>query len=325
MKSTTLITGATGFIGKQIVEQLLSKKNTYLKAIVRSLDKVLPSGIEVLNANLLDDAGLKPEWLSDVEVVIHCAARVHVLKEEAADPSAEFYKMNRDATLNLAKLAAQSGVKRFVFISTVLVNGNQSKAPFTESDGAAPVDAYALSKYEAEQGLFDIAQHSDMEIVIIRSPLVYGPFAPANFARLVKWVNNRVPLPLGAVQNRRSFIALDNLVDFILLCSERKASPKAANQLFLISDGEDVSTSSLLKKVANAYDVTSRLFSVPVALMTFFAKLLGKPNIASSLFGDLQVNNNKARDLLGWKPVTTMDRQLSKMAELERGWLPRGQ
>jgi nucleoside-diphosphate-sugar epimerase len=220
--------------------------------------------------------------------------------------------MNRDAKLNLARQAADAGVERFIFISSIKVNGEDTSAglPFKPDDKNIPADPYGLSKYEAEQGLLALGEETDMEVVIIRPPLIYGPNVKANFASMMAWVNKGVPLPFGAIHNQRSLVALDNLVSFIMLCMSH---PKAANEVFLIADGEDVSTSDLLRKVAKAFGKQSRLIPVPVELMTFFATLIGKGAMANRLFGSLQVDSSKARELLGWKPVITMDEQLAKM------------
>jgi nucleoside-diphosphate-sugar epimerase len=250
--------------------------------------------------------------------VIHTAARVHIMDDSAADPLTEFRKVNTAGTLNLAQQAADAGVKRFIFISSIKVNGEMTLVdqPFKPNDNYISTDPYGLSKYEAEQGLLAIAEETSMEIVIIRPPLVYGPNVKANFASMIKWINKGVPLPFGAIHNQRSLVALDNLVDFIALCADRAKSPKAANQVFLISDGEDVSTTTLLQKVARAFGKKPRLIPVPVWLMTFSAKLIGKGDMANRLFGSLQVDSSKARDLLGWQPVVTMDEQLAKMGEV---------
>jgi nucleoside-diphosphate-sugar epimerase len=257
--------------------------------------------------------GRNDNFLYGVDVVVHVAARAHIMRDEVSDPLAEYRRVNRDATLALARMAAEAGVNRFVFVSSIGVNGNQTVKPFSESDEAHPHDAYSLSKYVAEQGLLAIARETGMEVVIIRPPLVYGVNAPGNFGSLVKWVKKGVPLPLGAVRNLRSLVALDNLVDFIALCADPDRSPNAANEVFLISDGVDVSTSDLLLKVAKACGVKSRLLPVPVGLMRFAAKVLGKGAVADRLFGNLQVDSSKARDLLGWKPVVTMDEALERM------------
>ncbi|MBL1353048.1 MAG: NAD-dependent epimerase/dehydratase family protein, partial [Zetaproteobacteria bacterium] len=204
--------------------------------------------------------------------------------------------------------------KRFVFISSIKVNGETTtgKPPFLPSDTYITTDPYGLSKLEAEQGLFKLAQETGMEVVVIRPPLIYGSNVKANFRKLIETVDKGVPLPLGAVHNQRSLVALDNLVDFIMLCAEH---PKAANETFLISDDDDVSTTLLLQRIAKALDKPSRLIPVPVGLMRFTARLVGKADVAERLFGSLQVNSSKAQTLLGWQPVISMDQQLKKTVE----------
>lgn len=321
-----LVTGATGFVGKALVTDLFSKA-CEVKGLVRQPSLVLPLAVEqIVVGDLLEltvdgSSSFLREIFNGIDVVVHTAARVHVMNDSASNPLAEFRKVNCDATLVLARLAAESGVKRFVFLSSIKVNGELTQLghPFTPDDVNVPDDPYGLSKYEAEQGLLALAQETEMEVVIIRPPLVYGPGVKANFASMMKWVGKPVPLPFGAIYNQRALVALDNLVSFIGLCADRDKSPKAANQIFLISDGEDMSTTQLFRKVRQAFNLQSpsgikaRLVPVPVFIMTFFAKLLGKGGVSNRLFASLQVDSSKARDLLGWEPVITMDEQLAKM------------
>jgi nucleoside-diphosphate-sugar epimerase len=326
-----LITGATGFVGRVLVDSLIDA-NCDITALVRESSSILLEEVvqvagcdlkELLLSRSSSQNKIK-QILQGIDVVIHLAARVHVMEDNSADSLTEFRTINRYATLVLARLASESGVKRFVFLSSIGVNGNNNQKPFTENDSPKPHDLYAISKYEAEQGLLALAKETDMEVVIIRPPLVYSSNAPGNFNSLVKWMGRPIPLPFGAIHNQRSLVALDNLVNFISLCVDRQKSPKAANQVFLISDGEDVSTTQLLRKVAKALNhhtpsgIKAWLVPVPVSIMTFFAKLLGKGAVANRLFGSLQVDSSKARDLLGWKPVVTMDEQLCKITENEK-------
>ncbi len=304
------ITGASGYIGSSVVEKCL-ERGFHIKAVVRKRQAL----DEVIEQVLIADLSLKPDLsvaLKGVDVVIHVAARAHILDDSVAEPLAEFRKVNVDGTLNLARQVAEARVKRFVFISSIGVNGNNNSRLFNESDKPSPQEPYAFSKYEAEQGLLCLAQKTDMEVVIIRPPLVYGFNAPGNFGSVMKWVNKRIPMPFGAIRNQRSFIALDNLVGFIIHCIDH---PKAANEVFLISDGEDVSTTQLLKKVTKSFGKRTFLLPIPVSWMTFSAKMIGKADVANRLFGSLQVDSSKARDLLGWKPVVTMDEQLKKIAD----------
>lgn len=308
-----LVTGATGFVGLALTRLLVYQR---LKVVggVRIVSSNLPHGvIQVSVGDILPDTDWR-DALSGVDALVHTAARVHVMHEKADDPLAEFRRVNVDGTLNLARQAAAAGVKRLVFISSVKVNGESTvlDKPFSPDDYPDPLDPYGISKREAEDGLFALSRETGMEVVIIRPTLVYGPGVKANFYTMMRWLHKGVPLPFGAVQNKRSLVALDNLVSFIVHCLDH---PKAANEIFLISDGEDVSTTELLQKMAKAFGKKALLLPVPVELIKFFANLLGKGDVVQRLFGSLQVDSSKARDLLGWRPVTTMDEQLKKTAD----------
>jgi nucleoside-diphosphate-sugar epimerase len=240
-----------------------------------------------------------------VQVVIHLAARVHVMHDSALDPLTEYRKVNVDGTLHLALQAAKAGVKRFIFMSSVKVNGEltTNDKPFTEEYAANPQDAYGVSKFEAEQGLLRIAQQTGMEVVIIRPPLVYGPGVKANFARLLQLIKYRIPLPFGAIYNKRSFVFVGNLVSLILQCM---AHPAAANQVFLVSDDCDLSTTELLRECALAMEVKPILWPVPQRLIEFCAVLIGKRDVMQRLCGNLQVDIAKVRILLGWTPPVSV-------------------
>ena len=316
MKPRILITGGSGFIGSALVEAL---SNVPSELVVSSRKKI-PDAFNVQQVTVGEING-KTDWcevLEGCDCVIHCAARVHIMNDSVSDPLALFREVNTVGTLALARQAVKAGVKRFVFLSSIKVNAETTKAnsPCREEVRQAPTDPYGLSKYEAEQGLLRIAQETALEIVIIRSPLVYGPGVKGNFASMAKWVKKGTPLPLGAINNKRSLIAIDNLVSFIVHCI---ACHEVANEVFLISDGEDVSTTELLKKVASAYGVKSCLLPVPVKLMGLVLELLGKGALAERLFGNLQVDCSKACNRLGWKPVITMDEQLRQMVAMEKG------
>ncbi len=316
MTKGLLVTGGTGFLGQALLQKLLASGRRPLIAAVRQKKTNLPLEVRV---EWVSELGSSTDWtacLEEVGVVIHCAARAHIMKEESTDPLLEYRRVNVQGTLALAEQAAKAGVHRFVYISSIKVNGERtaSNTPFHAEDIPAPEDAYGISKFEAEQGLVALARNTDMEVVIIRPPLVYGPEVKGNFASMVRWLCKGMPLPLGAVHNKRSLIALENLVDFIALCADPERSPRAANEVFLISDGEDVSTTELLRKVANAYDVPPRLLPVPVIWIQALVRLLGKRAVADRLLGSLVVDSSKARDLLGWKPVVSMGEQLKKMA-----------
>ena len=304
-----LITGASGYIGSSLVNECLNK-GFHVKAIVR----MQQSFDERIEQVMIGDLSLKPDLaqaLDKVDVVIHAAARAHIMNDHTVNPLTEFRRINTDATIDIATQAAKAGVKQFIFISSIGVNGNTSLNPFKESDTPNPKEPYAISKYEAELELLALAKKTDLEVVIVRPPLVYGPNAPGNFGRLLHFVYKYKVLPFGSVRNHRSFIALDNLTNFIIHCF---AHPKAANEIFLISDGEDVTTIGLLHKVAKAFGKKIFLIPVPVSLMRLSARILGKSDMANRLFCSLQVDNSKACDLLGWSPIVTMDEELTETA-----------
>ena len=315
-----LITGASGFIGKSLLNQLLND-NHRLTLLVRKHIPCLSSAIKqvVFGPNGLNS--IDEDVFKSIDSVIHLAGRAHQVKDASTCALNDFRFVNRDLTISLAKLSISHGVKRFIYLSSIKVNGEYTDSGncFTPDDFFFTNDPYGISKFEAEAGLLDLAVEFGIEVVIIRPPLVYGPGVKANFASMVGWVRKGIPLPFGMVDNKRSLIAIDNLVDFILLCADSSRSPKAANQVFLVSDGEDVSLTTLLRKVAKAYGARARLLPVPVSFMRLAAKLLGRSDMADRLFGDLQVDSSKARELLGWKPVITMDEQLRKMAEFNKG------
>ena len=308
-----LVTGATGFIGQAVVVELL-KQGFNVNAAVRKTSPALPEAVQQHIVGDLSTLTEKLSVLQNTDVIIHLAARAHIMHETADEPLTEFRKVNATTTLNLARQAVEAGVKRFIFISSIKVNG-ETTAPgqaFQAEINTPPSDPYALSKYEAEYGLLSLAKNTEMEVVIIRPPLVYGPGVKANFSSLIEWLNKGLPLPLGAVNNQRSLIALDNLASFIIHCIDH---PKAGNEIFLPADAEDVSTTQLLHKIARALHKKARLLPVPACWMTFIARLMGKQAINSRLFASLQVDSSKTRDLLDWQPVVTMDEQLSKIAE----------
>jgi len=311
-----LLTGSTGFIGSAISRYLLGDMIAF-KGVSRHERKIIENE-KVHYAFQINDDTNWLEALNDVDVVVHVAGKAHVMKSINNESLAEYKSLNVDGTLSLARQCAENGVKRFIFISTINVNGAFTVKPFTAGDDPDPIDTFAQFKWKAEKALWNIQQATGMEVIIIRSPLVYGPSVKGNFASIIQLIKKGIPLPLGCTtKNKRSFIALENLVDFILLCADYNKTPQAANQTFVISDGEDVSTAELFHRVAKGYGKKSRLFPFPVFLLRLGAKLLGKQDMADRLLGSLQVDSAKARDLLGWQPVITMDEQLRKMAKIE--------
>lgn len=308
-----LVTGATGFVGGAAVD-LLVKRGQFVRVATRRVGVSTAASAAIVTVG---DMSAQTDWsvaLAGVDAVVHAAARVHVMQDAAADPLAEFRRVNVHGTLHLARQAAAAGVRRFVFISSVKVNGEATDLgmPFSVDDMPAPLDAYGISKFEAEQGLREIAAQTGLEVVVIRPPLVYGPGVKANFQAMMRFLARGMPLPLGAINNRRSLVALDNLVDLMVTCIDH---PAAANQIFLVSDGEDLSTTQLLQRMGQALGRPARLIPVPVALIKLGAGLLGKPAIAQRLCGSLQVDISKTRQLLGWTPPVSVDEGLKRAAE----------
>lgn len=309
-----LITGATGFVGQALSHEAILRGYSVLEAVRRTPRNRRNTFIADING--------KTDWaeaLNGVDSVVHLAARVHVMRDTEANPLARFREVNVDGTFNLAQQAAAAGVSRFIFLSSVKVNGEFTEAgqPFTADDLSAPENPYGVSKYEAENLLRKIASETGMEVVIIRAPLVYGPSVKANFGSMMRWLSRGLPLPLAAVtENRRSLVALDNLVDLIMICLYH---PAAANQTFLASDGEDLSTAELLKRMGAAMGRPAHLFYLPPALLKLGATALNKTDIHQRLCGSLQLDIAKTRDLLGWTPPVSMDEGLRRTAE---GFLP---
>jgi len=307
-----LVTGANGFVGRALCAEVVAR-GMDARGISRSPCD-LPMGVENL---VVGDINVNTDWgnaLSGGEVVIHLAARVHVMSDTAENPLAEFRRVNVQGTLSLARQAAAAGVRRFIFVSSIKVNGESTQlgSPFRADDAPAPLDAYGVSKMEAEQGLREMALQTGMEVVIIRPPLVYGPGVEANFAAMMRWLQRGVPLPFGAIHNQRSLVALDNLVDLIVTCL---AHPAAANQTFLVSDGEDVSTTQLLRMVGRAMGCPARLIPVPVGLLRTAARMVGKPDVALRLCGSLQINMEKTNQVLGWRPPLTLNEGLRRVVK----------
>jgi nucleoside-diphosphate-sugar epimerase len=311
MKGRVLVTGGLGFVGKAVVTGALVQGYA-VRASTRQRVASPTSRIEYIHVG---DLGHATDWTSALEgvsTVVHCAARAHVLHDTEVDPTSAFRNANMHGSLSLARQAAAAGVKRFVFLSSIGVNGMQTVpgCAFSEADQPEPHNAYALSKWEAEQGLMHIAAETGLEVVIIRPPLVYGCNAPGNFGSLMRAVQKGWPLPLGAVHNQRSLVALDNLVDFIITCITH---PQAANQTFLVGDGRDLSTTELVRGMAQAAGVSVRLLPVPVWALQAGASLLGKGDAVQRLCGNLQVDISKARKLLGWVPPVSVEDGLQRV------------
>jgi nucleoside-diphosphate-sugar epimerase len=308
-----LVTGGSGFVGKPLCKELLGQ-GWQVVAAARSHYCQSPPGLEMAVVGAIGGETNWTDALRGTDVVIHLAARVHIMRDEAADPLAEFRVVNVQGTLTLARQAAKAGVRRFIYLSSIKVNGEQTLPgqAFTEQDMPAPLDPYAISKYEAEEGLLKLAQQTGMEVVIIRPPLVYGAGVKANFLNMMRWLHKGVPLPFASINNRRSLVALDNLLDLIVVCLDH---PAAVNQIFLVSDGEDLSTAELLHRMGVALGRPARLMPMPPSLLEAVAALLGKRDMAQRLCGSLQVDISKARTLLGWNPPISVDEGLRWTAQ----------
>ncbi len=313
-----VVTGASGFVGGAVLEAAAKLPRVFVRAVFRGAVPAWDFANERVSVVVVPTLAASTDWsaaLADANVVIHCASRVHVMCETESDPQAVFRAVNVDGTENLARQAAARGVRRFVFVSSIKVNGERTHRgrPYFAEDAPAPEDSYARSKTEAEDRLQQIARESQMEVVIIRPPLVYGPGVKGNFRTLVRLVARGLPFPLGrATDNLRSFVALDNLVDLMLTCVTH---PKAGNQVFLVSDGQDISTAELLRRIGKALDRPARLIPVPTSWLAFVATALGKQASAHRLLGSLQADISKTRALLDWTPPISVDEGLRQLAK----------
>lgn len=299
-----LVTGASGFVGRALCETLTQIGHEIVPAVR------VPKGIHA--ERVVGQIDASTNWqaaLEGVQAVVHLAARVHVMQDAASDPLAAFRSVNTDGSLNLARQCAAAGAKRFTFISSIKVNGEGRELPYAESDLPSPQDAYAISKWEAEQGLREIEAATGMEVVILRPPLVYGPGVGANFLRLMRMVEKRRPLPFGRVENRRSLLYLGNFTDAIRLCLEH---PAAAGKTFLLSDGEDVSSAELVRRLARAMNRPARLLPVPTSWLRMAGALAGRSSEMDRLLGSLAVDSSQIRQELGWRPQFSMEDGLGR-------------
>ncbi len=299
-----LITGGNGFVGKALIFDLLKKTNVQVVSLVRSY-QIQPQAVEQLVAENIFEV----EFPENTDVIVHLAGRAHILNEQTTDPLTEFRKVNVEGTLQLARQALDKKVKRFIFMSSIGVNGSVTlQQPFTEDAAPQPHADYALSKLEAEEALKKLFAGSDTELVIIRPPLVYAAHAPGNFARLLKLVTTNLPLPFARTQNKRSFVALENLVDFIQVCIEH---PNAANQTFLVADQNSISTRELIQYLKQGMGKTPYFIYIPQPLMKLGAACIGKSKLYEQLFESLEVDASKAQKLLGWTaPLSTQQAML---------------
>lgn len=309
--SRVLITGADGFVGSALFRALLGSAHYDVAGSTRSHSLSDSADAKIFSVgNISRDT----DWtlaLKGQNVVIHTAAKTYGQGSMTSRQQQELREVNVHGTLNLARQAAEAGVKRFVFLSSVKVNGEQTKAGalFSENDKPNPSDFYGESKLEAEIGLRRLSEETGLEVVIIRPPVVYGPGAKGNFSKLIHMVQKGRPLPLGAAKNKRSFVAIDNLVDLISTCLNH---PEAAGHVFLVSDGEDLSTADLVRSLARAADQKIKLLYVPASVMRVSAMCIGKSAYAIKLLGSLQVDLSKAKEILGWTPPVSVEEGLRR-------------
>lgn len=308
-----LVTGANGFVGSALCERLTAQGTT-VRAVVRAGMPAKGNSFSVQKTGV-GDIHAGTDWsaaLAGVTHVVHLAARVHVMREKSRDPLADFRAVNTAGTINLARQAAAAGARRFVYVSTIKVNGEHTSGrPFYAEDDPHPQDAYAQSKLEAELALKEISQHSRLEVAIVRPPLVYGPGVKGNFLSMLRVIRQGWPLPLASCENRRSLVGLTNLVSLLEKCV---IHPAAAGQVFLAADGDDLSTPELLRRVARALSRKARLLPFPSTLLRLAAKITGRPGVYERLCGSLQVDAGKARELLGWTPPSSVDAELVRTA-----------
>ncbi len=307
-----LVTGANGFVGKALCGALF-EQGYAVRGAVRSAKTI----VETCERVVVGDFDEQTDWenaLAGMDVVIHLAARVHVMHDTSIDPLAEFRQVNVAGTENLARQAARAGVKRFVYVSSIKVNGEATEgaAKFSESDVPNPQDPYGVSKFEAEEALHRVAVETGLEVVIVRPPLVYGAGVKGNFAQMLKVLAKGIPLPLASVHNRRSLVYVGNLVDALILCATHHV---AVGQTYLVSDGEDISTPDLLRQLGVAMGHPARLIPCPQALLRLGGRMTGKADQIERLLGSLQVDSGKIRRELGWMPPYTVSRGLQVTAE----------
>lgn len=307
-----LVTGASGFIGQSLCKTL-SETGKSVLAIVRNLNyKLLYENIEHVK---VEDINYQTNWkeiIKDVDCIIHCAGIAHINYKPKKNSLNLYHSINIDGTKQLAEQAASLGVRRLIFLSSIGVNGLNTKKYFSNTDAPNPTEEYAMSKYEAEKVLIDVSKNTKLEVVIIRSPLVYGKSSPGNIKRLIKLINLGVPLPLDKIQNKRSFIGIDNLVDLLIKCIDH---PKAMGKTFLASDNEDLSTTELIKLIASSMKKKVRLFYVPLFLLKFFGTLINKRKEINKLVGSLRIDNSYTKETLDWKPIVSVEEGIKRMVQ----------
>ena len=300
-----LITGSTGFVGQKLCKKLISDNYSIREAVRSNSEKQLGKK-EIFNVGEIDKSTNWSASLQDIDCVIHCAARAHVMNENKLDTLATYRKVNVDGTRNLAEQCAKAGVKRLIFLSSIKVNGEKTKVSFSfrHDDNPKPEDAYGISKWEAELALQQVSKKYGIEIVIIRAPLVYGPNVKGNFLKLINIAARRIPLPISRINNIRSFVGIENLIDLISCCIKH---PAAAGKIFLVSDNKDMSTPELIKKIGKAMGKSQYFIPLPVSILQFLGAIIGKSSEIERLVSNLQMDCNNTFEVLGWRPPVNPD------------------
>jgi nucleoside-diphosphate-sugar epimerase len=309
-----LITGANGFVGRSLCSAFLREGHLVRGAIRQSVSDVFPYGVEYVQVGEINETTDWSAALAGIDVLVHLAARVHVMHDTAADPLTEFQRVNTAGTEHLAISAAANGVKRLVYVSSIKVNGEetQGEGKFSELDVPSPQDPYGISKWKAELVLHRVASETGLEVVIVRPPLVYGPGVKGNFASMLKVLSWRIPIPLASVANHRDLVYVENLSDALVVCATH---PAAVEQTYLISDGEAISTPDLLRQLASAMGYKIYLLPFPLSWLRALAKIFGKSDQAGRLLGSLQVDSGKIRSQLDWRPPYTIAQGLHKTVD----------
>ncbi len=310
--SNAMVTGASGFVGRKLC-QMLAEKGCFVRAVIRHDGRNSFQGVRDVVA--VDDIGPQTDWASSlqgIDVIIHLAARVHVMKESLKDPLAEYRRVNVEGTKHLARMAARAGVQRLVYVSTIKVNGESTgMVPFRENDAPSPQDPYSISKWEAEEVLREISTDTGIDVVIIRPPLVYGPGVKGNMISLMRYINKGYPLPFGNIHNSRSFISLDNLVDVLILSATR---PECAGNTFLVSDGHDISTTELIRRISQAMGGNTKLINFPYKTCSLISRIIPSLQpVIERLTGSLVIDNTKFRNMLHWNPPQTLIEGIKSM------------
>ena len=307
-----LVTGASGFIGQSLCKTLSESGKLVLGAVRSFNSNLLSNNIKYVK---VEDINFQTKWeniIKNIDCVIHCAGIAHIKNKSKNNLLNLYYSINIEGTKRLAEQAVKLGVRRLIFLSSIGVNGLSTRKFFSNSDIPNPTGDYAISKYEAEKVLIEISKNTGLEVVIIRSPLVYGKSNPGNFKRLIKLINLGIPLPLNNIKNKRSFIGIDNLVDLLIHCIDH---PKASGKTFLASDDRDLSTTELIKFISSSMEKKVHLFSTPIFLLKFIGLVFNKREEVNKLVSSLRINDSFTKETLNWKPTVSVEEGIRRMVQ----------